>query len=58
MEKLEKHLLALKEKHAEYDRLIAEEGKYPYPDDAKIKEYKKHKLALKQEIEEIEKKDK
>lgn len=53
-EKLAKHLLALKEKHADLDRLIAEEMERPAPDDMKIQEYKKKKLALKQEILKIE----
>lgn len=54
MEKLEKHLLALKEKHAELDVKLAEEEARPLPDSIKIKEYKKQKLIIKQEIEEIE----
>ncbi len=55
-EKLQKHLQALKAKHAELDVLIDEEGARPLPDEMKIKEYKKQKLMIKQEIEEIEKK--
>lgn len=54
-EKLEKHLNALKAKHAELDMLIAEESARPQPDDMQIQEYKKQKLKIKQEIEEIEK---
>jgi len=54
-EKLEKHLNALKSKHAELDMLIAEEEKRPQPNDMQIQEYKKQKLKIKQEIEEIEK---
>lgn len=53
-EKLQKHLDALKAKHAEMDVLIAEENARPHPDDIKINEYKKQKLKLKQEISEIE----
>ncbi len=56
MEKIEKHLQALKERHAELDAKIAEENSHPLPDTMKIQEYKKQKLAIKQEIEEIEKK--
>lgn len=58
MEKLEKHLLSLKEKHAELDIKLSEEELRPLPDSLKIQEYKKQKLAIKQEIEEIEKKEK
>lgn len=58
MEKLEKHLLALKEKHAELDIKLTEEEARPLPDSFKIQDYKKQKLAIKQEIEEIEKGDK
>lgn len=54
-EKLEKHLTALKAKHAELDMLISEEEKRPQPDDMKVQEYKKQKLKIKQEIEKIEK---
>ncbi len=55
MEKIEKRLNALKEKHAELDVKIAEENAHPLPDTMKIQEYKKQKLVIKQEIEEIEK---
>ncbi len=55
MEKIENRLKALKEKHAELDVKIAEENAHPLPDAMKIQEYKKQKLAIKQEIEEIEK---
>ena len=55
MEKIEKRLSALKAKHAELDVKIAEESAQPLPDNMKIQEYKKQKLAIKQEIEEIEK---
>ncbi len=54
-EKLEKHLAALKAKHTELDAQIAEEEAHAYPDNLKIQEYKKQKLKIKQEIEEIEK---
>ena len=55
MEKLQKHLDALKKRHAELDMMITEELARPMPDDMKIQEYKKQKLAIKQEIEEVEK---
>jgi hypothetical protein len=48
-------LNALKAKHAELDALIEQENSYPRPDDTKIHEYKKQKLKVKEEIEEIEK---
>lgn len=53
-EKTQKHLDALKQRHAELDAKIAEEMARPLPDDLKIQEYKKQKLATKQEIEELE----
>lgn len=56
MEKLEKHLAALKAKHAELDAKLLEEEGRPLPDTLKIQELKKQKLAVKQEIEKIEKK--
>jgi hypothetical protein len=56
MDKIEKHLKALKEKHAELDVKLAEEEARPLPDSLKIQEYKKQKLAVKQEIESIENK--
>ena len=54
-EKTQKHLDALKQRHAELDAKIAEELARPMPDDMKIQEYKKQKLIAKQEIEELEK---
>ena len=54
-EKTQKHLEALKAKHAELDNKIAEELARPAPDDIKIQEYKTQKLAVKQEIETLEK---
>lgn len=56
MDKIEKHLKALKDKHAELDIKLAEEEARPLPDSLKIQEYKKQKLAVKQEIETIENK--
>ena len=58
MEKIEKHLASLKAKHAELDDKIDEENARPMPDSLKIQEYKKQKLAIKQEIEELEKEQK
>ncbi|MBE6454869.1 MAG: YdcH family protein [Alphaproteobacteria bacterium] len=55
MEKIEKHLAALKAKHADLDAKLLEEESRPLPDTLKIQEYKKQKLAVKQEIEQIEK---
>lgn len=55
MEKLQKHLEVLKKRHAELDAMITEEMARPLPDDIKIQEYKKQKLAIKQEIEDVEK---
>lgn len=53
-EKTQKHLEALKQRHVELDAKIAEESARPMPDNMKIQEYKKQKLVIKQEIEEIE----
>ena len=54
-EKTQKHLDALKARHAELDLKIAEEAARPAPDRIQIQEYKKQKLAVKQEIEDLEK---
>lgn len=54
MDKIEKHLKALKDKHSDLDIKLAEEEARPLPDSIKIQELKKQKLAVKQEIEEIE----
>lgn len=56
IEKLEKHLSALKAKHAALDQELIDENARPYPDSMKVQELKKRKLAVKQEIEEVEKK--
>ncbi len=53
-EKMQKHLNALKERHEEYERKIAEELEHPLPDDIYIKSLKKLKLKVKDEIDEIE----
>lgn len=54
-EKLEKHLIALKAKHASLDAAIVEEEGRPYVDAMKVQDLKKQKLSVKQEIEEVEK---
>ncbi len=54
-EKLQKHLVALKEKHASLDAAIVAEEGMVYPDAMKIQELKKQKLAVKQEIEQVQK---
>lgn len=41
MEKIEKHLAALKAKHADLDAKLLEEESRPLPDTLKIQEYKK-----------------
>ncbi len=45
----------LKLKHAEWDRLLKEEQERPMPNSFNLQNYKRHKLELKQKIEEIEK---
>lgn len=44
------HVDALKAKHADLDRLIAEEESRPRPDEARITELKRQKLRIKDEI--------
>lgn len=56
MEKIEKHLAALKAKHAELDAKLIEEEARPLPDTMRIQELKKQKLAVKEEIGKIENK--
>lgn len=41
---------ALSQKHAEIDRIIAQESLRPHPDDAKINELKRRKLQLKDKL--------
>lgn len=53
-EKIEKHLAALKAKHASLDEQIATETARPLPDEVVISELKRQKLKIKEEIEEIE----
>lgn len=55
-ERIQKHLDALMARHAELDAKIAEEMARPMPDDLVIQEYKKQKLSVKQEMEELKKK--
>lgn len=48
------HLDALKAKHTELDRRIEEQARYPASDEMKIKDLKKQKLQIKEEIERAE----
>ena len=41
----------LKKQHAEWDKLLTKEQSRPYPDDALVQRYKKHKLKIKDEIQ-------
>ena len=50
---IEKHLLALKAKHEALDVAIEEENSHPLPDQTKISDLKKKKLAIKEEIEQL-----
>lgn len=49
------YLALLKLKHAEWDRLLKAEQDRPQPDSFLVAQYKKHKLTLKDEIEQLEK---
>ena len=55
IEKQEKHLTALKEKHHALDVMIEEEMARPAPNEMLIQEYKKQKLKIKEEISALEK---
>lgn len=44
----------LKLQHSEWDRLLREEEKHPYPDVQLIRSCKKHKLKIKEEIQKTE----
>jgi hypothetical protein len=44
------HVEALKAKHSDLDKLIAEEESRPHPDDIRITELKRQKLKIKDEI--------
>ena len=57
-EKQEKHLQALKDKHKALDVRIEEEMSRPAPDEVLIRELKKQKLKIKEEIQEIESSEK
>ena len=45
------HVSALAEKHAELERIIAQELARPLPDQIRLAELKKQKLRLKEELE-------
>ena len=49
------YLDLLKLKHAEWDKLLKAEQERPQPDSFLMAQYKKHKLSLKDEIEQLEK---
>jgi hypothetical protein len=49
----EEHLQVLKEKHADLDELIRQEEMRPLPDTGLIKQLKRQKLRLKDEMVEI-----
>ena len=44
----------LKKQHAEWDNLLKEEEARPLPNQTLIQDYKKHKLKIKEEIQEKE----
>ena len=50
---LQSHLQELELKHRALDASIAEELTHPSADDARVRELKKRKLALKQKIERL-----
>jgi len=50
---LESHLAELSEKHRRLDHMLHEEMKHPASDSFRIKELKKQKLQIKQEIERL-----
>ncbi|GIX17610.1 MAG: hypothetical protein KatS3mg119_1796 [Rhodothalassiaceae bacterium] len=47
------HVSALAEKHAELERIIAQELARPLPDQIRLAELKKQKLRLKEELESL-----
>ena len=55
MDKIEKHLKALKEKHAELEIKLNEEEARPLPDSLKIQEYKKQILVLEKQSQNYQK---
>jgi len=44
------HLVALEDRHAKLENLIAEENNRPHPDEIMISQWKKEKLRLKDTI--------
>ena len=50
---LQSHLQELEQKHRALDATIAEEMMHPSADDARVRDLKKQKLALKQKIERL-----
>ena len=49
------YLALLKLKHAEWDKLLKAEEERPQPDTFLLAQYKRHKLAIKDEISQLEK---
>ena len=49
------YLALLKLKHAEWDKLLKAEEERPQPDAFLVAQYKRHKLAIKDEINQLEK---
>lgn len=49
------YLALLKLKHAEWDKLLITEQERPQPDPFLVTQYKKHKLSIKDEINQLEK---
>lgn len=47
------HVDSLKAKHADLDRLIAEEEARPHPDEGRITELKRQKLRIKDQINDL-----
>ncbi len=50
---LSEHVETLKAKHADLENLIVEEEHRPAPDEARIKELKRQKLRIKDEIAQL-----
>lgn len=50
---LQSHLQELEHKHRTLDQAIVEELAHPSSDDARVRDLKKQKLALKQKIERL-----
>ena len=49
------YVALLKLKHAEWDKLLKAEEERPQPDTFLMAQYKRHKLAIKDEISQLEK---